>query len=63
MPHEITIHIVDEVADADLAVLRRYLANAVHLSEAEWRHLRNAINHLSQSEVNFSGRRYTFRRF
>ena len=63
MPQEISIHIVNELTDTDLPILRRYLANAVHLSEAEWRHLRNAINHLSRSEVNFGGRRYTFRRF
>lgn len=63
MSQEITIHIVDKLVDADLLILRRYLADAAHLSEAEWRHLRNVINHLAQSEVNFGGRRYTFRRF
>lgn len=63
MPQEIAIHTVDQITDADLSLLRRYLADNIHLSEAEWRRLRNVIDRLSQSEVNFGGRRYTFRRF
>lgn len=63
MSYPTTIHLVDEVADADLAVLRRYLGDAIHLSEAEWRRLRVVINRLEESEINFAGRHYTFRRF
>jgi hypothetical protein len=63
MSHEITIHIVGEITDADLLILRRYLADAIQFSEAEWRQLRNVIDRLAQSELNFDERRYTFRRF
>ena len=63
MSYPTTIHLVDEVADADLTVLRRYLGAAIHLSEAEWRRLRVVINRLAENEINFAGRHYTFRRF
>lgn len=55
MSHLTTIHLVNEVTDADLAVLRRYLGDAIHLSEAEWRRLRVIINRLAESEINFAG--------
>lgn len=63
MAQEVTVTITAKLTDEDIAVLRRYLANAVHLSEREWRTLRNAIDRLSACEVDFNGRRYTFQRF
>lgn len=63
MAQEVTVTITAKLTDEEMAVLRRYLANAVHLSEREWRTLRNAIDRLSACEVDFNDRRYTFQRF
>lgn len=45
------------------AALRNYLSNQFRLSDAEWQHLRSAINLLARSAVTFSGRRYSFKQF
>ncbi|MEZ4870220.1 MAG: hypothetical protein R3C14_53315 [Caldilineaceae bacterium] len=63
MTREVFIEVKEELSNTGLAILRRYLADAIRLTEAEWRQLRAVIHQLSQSEVNFDGRRYTFRRF
>ncbi len=60
---EIAIELAPYLSPEDIALLRRYLSEALHFSGEEWQRLRQVIRQLGKSTVQFGHRRYHFDRF